>query len=105
MAEQQIERSLCPLHSRPDLIGSCAELLKITWPCSKPERLHQLTAEEQSGLPCSLVLIEHNGKDDKDAVIGHARLVTVTYPRSPKCAYLEAIQARFRAREKSDATD
>ncbi|XP_022111698.1 N-acetyltransferase 6-like [Acanthaster planci] len=91
MAEQQTKAfSICSLHDRPELIDSCAQLLKITWPCSKPDRLHQLTAEEQSGPPCSLVLIEH-GEDTPDTVIGHVRLVTVTHPKTPRGAYLEAV--------------
>ncbi|XP_038049063.1 N-alpha-acetyltransferase 80-like [Patiria miniata] len=91
MAQREnLNVSLCPLHTRQDLIESCAELIKITWPCSKPERLHRMAAEETSGLPCCLVLIEHR-EDAPDVVVGHVRLVTVTSPETPRSAYLEAI--------------
>ncbi|XP_038048687.1 N-alpha-acetyltransferase 80-like [Patiria miniata] len=90
MAQREnLNVSLCPLSTRQDLIESCAELIKITWPCSKPERLHRMAAEETSGLPCCLVLIEHR-EDAPDAVIGHTRFVKVMSPETPPSAYVEA---------------
>ena len=82
--------SLRSLHARQDLIRSCVELLKSTWPNCLAERLYQLAPDEGSaGLPHSLVLIEHQG-NVADVVIGHLRLAPITYPLFPKGVYFEA---------------
>ena len=84
--------SLCCLHTRLDLLNSCAELLKSIWPLTHTERLQQLENEKCSGMPCSLILIEHQENAvQADSVIGHLRVVPVTNPDPPKCVYFEAV--------------
>ena len=82
--------SLVPLHTRPDLIDTSAEVIRTFWPACKTERLRRIVAEEGSGLPCSLVLIEHL-ENSPEQVIGYSRLVPVTRPESPLGAYIEGI--------------
>ena len=77
------------LHTRPDLIVSCSNLLKSVWPCSRIERLQHLENENCTGFPCSLVLIDH-GENRPDSVIGHFRIVPVKFPIQPNSVYLEA---------------
>ena len=81
--------SLRPLRSCPVLIDSCAKLLKSIWPHTKTERLQHLENEKCSGLPYSLVLIEHQ-ENVADLVIGHVRVVQVVYPDPHTSVYLEA---------------
>ena len=90
MAGSGQKLSLCTISTRPDLIDSCSALLLDIWPWCKTGRLSRLAAEEGSDLPCSLVLIEHRD-NSPDQVIGHGRLVTVTYPERPRVAYIEAV--------------
>ena len=77
------------LHTRPDLIVSCSNLLKSVWPCSRIERLQHLENENCTGFPCSLVIIDH-GENRPDSVIGHFRIVPVKFPIQPNSVYLEA---------------
>lgn len=75
------------LYTRPDLIDSCAKLLKSVWPCTQTDRLPRLVKEEGTGLPCSFVLIKHQ-ENLEDCVVGHVRVVLC---RDPESVYLEAL--------------
>ncbi|XP_056381163.1 N-alpha-acetyltransferase 80 isoform X2 [Hyla sarda] len=63
---------LVPLHHRPDLIASCADLLNQTWKRSLGARMHSLERSSDE-FPVSLVLI---GAPEGPA-LGHARLCRV----------------------------
>ncbi|XP_071984338.1 N-alpha-acetyltransferase 80 [Engystomops pustulosus] len=64
--------ALVPLHHRPDLTASCAELLNQTWKRSLGARLHSLQRSSDD-FPVCLVLI---GAPEGPA-LGHARLCRV----------------------------
>ncbi|XP_018428071.1 PREDICTED: N-acetyltransferase 6, partial [Nanorana parkeri] len=64
---------LIPLHHRPDLTASCAELLNQTWRRSLGARLHSLERSSED-FPVCLVLI---GAREGGPVLGHARLCRV----------------------------
>ncbi|XP_069824770.1 N-alpha-acetyltransferase 80 [Dendropsophus ebraccatus] len=63
---------LVPLHHRPDLTASCAELLNQTWKRSLGARMHSLERSSDD-FPVCLVLI----RDPKGPALGHARLCRV----------------------------
>ncbi|XP_053545011.1 N-alpha-acetyltransferase 80-like [Bombina bombina] len=64
--------ALVPLHHRPDLKGSCADLLNQQWRRSLGARIHSLE-KSSDDFPACLVLI---GSPDGPA-LGHARLCRV----------------------------
>ncbi|XP_072276442.1 N-alpha-acetyltransferase 80 [Pyxicephalus adspersus] len=63
---------LIPLHHRPDLTSSCAELLNQTWRRSLGARIHSLERSSDD-FPVCLVLIGAR----EGPVLGHARLCRV----------------------------
>ena len=83
--------SICPLLTRPELTAESARLVGSLWPGCEADRLPRLVASECSGqLPCSLILLQHE-ESTPDTVIGFARLVQVTRPKTPPTAYLESV--------------
>ncbi|XP_053325650.1 N-alpha-acetyltransferase 80 [Spea bombifrons] len=63
---------LVPLHHRPDLTASCAELLNQTWRRSLGARMHSLERSSDD-FPVCLVLVRVSG----GPVLGHVRLCKV----------------------------
>uniref|UniRef100_A0A8C5PH12 N-alpha-acetyltransferase 80, NatH catalytic subunit n=1 Tax=Leptobrachium leishanense TaxID=445787 RepID=A0A8C5PH12_9ANUR len=63
---------LVPLHLRPDLFSSCAELLNQTWRRSLGARIHSLERSSDD-FPVCLALVENPG----GPVLGHVRLCRV----------------------------
>ncbi|XP_078001043.1 N-alpha-acetyltransferase 80-like [Glandiceps talaboti] len=65
---------LYSLHSRPDLMEDCAELLNSEWHRSKAARLNMLERSKDE-LPYSLVMVEKT--DGREVLVGHSRLCKV----------------------------
>ncbi|KAM9785651.1 N-alpha-acetyltransferase 80 [Neosynchiropus ocellatus] len=63
-----------PIHRRPDLLVSCADLVNAEWQRSQAARVHSLQ-KSCADFPVSLVLLE--GLEESERLLGHARLSRV----------------------------
>ncbi|KAM8830225.1 N-alpha-acetyltransferase 80 [Synchiropus picturatus] len=63
-----------PIHHRPDLLVSCADLVNSEWQRSQAARAHSLQ-KSSADFPVSLVLLE--GLKESERLLGHARLSRV----------------------------
>ncbi|XP_034552633.1 N-alpha-acetyltransferase 80 [Notolabrus celidotus] len=63
-----------PIHRRPDLLASCADLVNSEWQRSQSARVHSLQ-KSCSEFPVCLVLLQ--GHKETERLLGHARLSRV----------------------------
>ncbi|KAJ8015925.1 hypothetical protein DPEC_G00001760 [Dallia pectoralis] len=73
-----------PLHQRPDLLETCADLVNSEWPRSHGARVHSLQKSCQE-FPVVLLLLHGSGNEDcvDETLLGHVRLSrVVSHPGS-----------------------
>ncbi|KAK9515593.1 hypothetical protein VZT92_026228 [Zoarces viviparus] len=76
-----------PIHRRPDLLASCADLVNSEWRRSQAARVHSLQ-KSCPEFPICLVLLR--GRGETERLLGHARLSRVV-GRSSSSLFVESV--------------